>query len=62
MGLAISQKIVEKCGGDSIEFYDAGEAKGSTIMFSMTMKTLPPVEIQADVIEENVDTSRKNED
>ena len=52
MGLAISQKIVEKCGGDSIEFYDAGEAKGSTIMFSMTMKKLPPVEIQANITEE----------
>ena len=52
MGLAISQKIVEKCGGDSIEFYDAGEAKGSTIMFSMTMKKLPPVKIQANITEE----------
>ena len=40
MGLSISEKIVQKCGGESIEFYDAGQRKGSTLMFSMTMKAV----------------------
>ena len=40
MGLQISEKIVQKCGGENIEFYDAGENKGSTLMFSMAMKTV----------------------
>ena len=40
MGLSISEKIVEKCGGSSIKFYDAGEKKGSTLMFSMAMKAV----------------------
>ena len=40
MGLSISEKIVQRCGGDSIEFYDAGKRKGSTLMFSMAMKVV----------------------
>ena len=38
MGLSTSEKIVQKCGGDSIEYYDAGKMKGTTLRFSMAMK------------------------
>ena len=38
MGLSASEKIVQKCGGDSIEYYDAGKMKGTTLTFSMAMK------------------------
>ena len=53
MGLSISEKIVQICGGDSIEFYDAGHKKGSTLMFSMAMKAVSN--------EENMNNSRDEE-